>query len=101
MWGRKLSRAQRDLWNFAGPQVMSHPRLGQRGLLTGQQHFEQINCVLARVDQPPVWEPPARVMFGLNPVGELVITNGEDGVRLLLKVTGLMTEDIMVFGHFN
>ena len=49
MWGRKLSRAQRDLWNFAGPQVMSHPRLGQRGPLTGQQHFEQINCVLACV----------------------------------------------------
>jgi hypothetical protein len=39
------------------------------------------------------------VVFGLNPVGQLVITNGEDGVRLLLSVVGPVAEDIMVFGQ--
>ena len=43
--------------------------------------------------------PPAPVVFGPNPVGKLVITNGEDGVRLLLSVTGPAVEDIMVFGQ--
>jgi len=42
---------------------------------------------------------PAPVVFGLNPVGQLTITNGEDGVRLWLKVSGPVTEDIMVFGQ--
>ena len=32
-WGPRLSQAQRDRWNLAGPQVMSHPRLSQRGRL--------------------------------------------------------------------
>lgn len=98
-WGRKLSQEQRDRWNFAGPQVMSHPRLGQSGPLTGQQHYEGINSVLGCVGRPPVWEPPAPVTFGRNPVGQLVMTNGEGGVRLLLKVAGPVTEDIMVFGQ--
>jgi hypothetical protein len=43
--------------------------------------------------------PPAPVVFGPNPVGQLIITNGANGVRLLLSVTGPVTEDIMVFGQ--
>ena len=43
--------------------------------------------------------PPAPVVFGLNPVGQLVITNGEGGVRLLLNITAPVAEDIMVFGQ--
>jgi hypothetical protein len=99
MWGGRLSQEQRDRWNVAGPQVMSHPRLSQCGPLTGQQHFEQVNCILGCVGLPPVWEPPARVVFGLSPVGQLVITNGEGGVRLWLMVKGDVTTDIMVFGQ--
>ena len=38
-------------------------------------------------------------MFDRNPVGQLLITNGEGGVRLRLKVTAPVTEDIMVFGQ--
>ena len=49
--------------------------------------------------QPPVDEPPAPVVFGPNPVGDLVIVNDEEGgVRLLLSV-GPATEDIMLFGQ--
>ena len=43
--------------------------------------------------------PPAPVVFAPNPVGQLVITNGEGGVRLLLNITAPVAEDIMVFGQ--
>jgi hypothetical protein len=43
--------------------------------------------------------PPEPVVFGLSPVGQMTITNGENGVRLLLRVTGPVAEDIMVFGQ--
>src|SRR5208283_4346733 len=33
------------------------------------------------------------------PVGQLTITNVQDGVRLLLNVTASLAEDIMVFGQ--
>jgi hypothetical protein len=46
-----------------------------------------------------VFEPPAPVVFGRTPIGRLVASNGENGVRLLLPVTGEVTEDIMVFGQ--
>ena len=98
-WGRRLSQEQRDRWNVAGPQVMSHPRCGQFGPLTGEQHYTGINSVLGCVGLPPLWEPPARVVFGLSPVRELVITNDEGGARLFLRLAAPPTEDIMVFGQ--
>ncbi len=98
MWGGKLSQQQRDLWNYAGPQVMSHARLGH-GPLSGQQHFQGINSVRGCVGLAPVCVPPARVVFGLSPVRQLVITNDERGVRLFLKLAAQPTEDIMVFGQ--
>ena len=98
-WGPGLSQEQRDRWNVAGPQVMSHPRCGQSGPLTGEQFFTGINSVLGCVGLPPLWEPPARVIFDLSPVRELVLTNDEGGTRLFLKLAALPTEDIMVFGQ--
>ena len=99
MWGGKLTQAQRDRWSLAGGEVMSHPRLAQRGPLTGEQLFTGINSVPGCVHLPPVWEPPARVVFNLSPVRQLVITNDEDGVRLFLRLAAAPTEDIMVFGR--
>jgi hypothetical protein len=98
-WGKALTQEQRDRWNYAGPQVMSRPRCGQRGPLSGQQFFERVNCILSRVGRPSLWEPPAPVLFRPNPVGQLVITNGEDGARLRLRVNGDVDGDIMVFGQ--
>ena len=98
-WGPGLSQQQRDRWNVAGPQVMSHPRCGQYGPLTGEQFFTGINSVLGCVGLPPLLEPPARVIFDLSPVRGLVATNDADGVRLFLKLAALPTEDIMVFGQ--
>ena len=55
--------------------------------------------MLACCNLPPVWVPPARVVFGLSPVRELVITSDEGGARLFLRLAGAPTEDIMVFGQ--
>jgi hypothetical protein len=98
-WGPKLTQAQRDRWSLAGSQVMSHPRCGQNGPLTGEQFFTGINSVLGCVGLPPLWEPPARVLFQLSPVRGLVATHDENGVRLFLELASAPTEDIMVFGQ--
>jgi hypothetical protein len=98
-WGGLLTDAQRDAWDVAGPQVQSTKRLGKSGPLTGQQLFQGINSARARLGLEMLLTPPAPVVFGPNPVGQLIITNGEGGVRLLLNVTASVNEDIMVFGQ--
>jgi hypothetical protein len=97
-WGRVLTQAQRDRWDEAGPKVQSAARLGS-GPLTGQLHLQGINSARACIGLPPLWEPPAPVVFDRNPVSQLIITNDERGVRLWLKVDASVTEDIMVFGQ--
>ena len=99
MWSAVLSDEQQDRWNAAAGQVMSHPRLGAYGPLTGPQFFQSINSVRARVDLAPTLEPPAPVVFGLSPVRELTITNDEDGVRLWGRVAAAPDTDIMVFAQ--
>jgi hypothetical protein len=97
-WGRTLTQAQRDRWNAAAPTVRSAKRLAS-GPLTGQLLFQSLNSARSCVGLPPFLEPPAPVLFDRNPVGQLVITNDEGGLRLLLKLTAPVTEDIMVFGQ--
>ena len=99
VWGRTLTEAQRQAWKAAGLKVQSAKRLGQSGPLTGEQHFQGINSARAQIGREPLWEPPAQVRLGPSPVAQLIINNGEDGVRLLLKVAGPVIEDIMVFGQ--
>ena len=99
MWAVKLTQAQRDHWNAEGADVWSHPRCGTRGKLTGEQFFTGINSTLECCHLPPLWEPPARVVFNLSPVRQLIITNDEEGVRLFLRLAAAPTEDIMVFGQ--
>jgi hypothetical protein len=70
------------------------------GPLTGQQLFQGLNSARACIGKKELLlVPPAPVVFEPNPVGQLILTNGEDGVRLLLRVSGPLTEDIMVFGQ--
>ena len=99
VFSRKLSQEQLERWNLAGTRVMSDPRLGQRGPLTGQQLYESINSVRSRVNAPETWEPPVPVVFSPSAVRELVITNDESGVRMLVRVSGELNEDVMVFGQ--
>ena len=98
-WGGLLTDAQRDAWCEAGPKVQSAKRLGNSGPLTGQQHFQGINSARARIGLDMLLLPPDPVVFSPNPVGQLVITNDDNGVRLLLNISGPVAEDIMVFGQ--
>jgi hypothetical protein len=98
-WGLKLTEPQRQRWGQAALTAPSHPSLGQYSHLSGQQLCVKINSTLRCVGQASVDEPPAPVVFGPNPVGDLVIVNDEaGGVRLLLSV-GPATEEIMLFGQ--
>ena len=98
-WSARLSEEQRNRWTLAGAQVLSHPRLAQKGALTGQQFWQAISSVRAIVGLPETLEVPARPVFALSNVGRLVIENGADGARLYLEVAGELNEDIMVFGQ--
>jgi hypothetical protein len=98
-WSTELSHEQHERWIMAGAQVMSHPRLAQKGPLTGQQLWQAISTVRAIVGLPETLEVPPRPVFSLSNVGRLVIENGADGVRLYLAVSGELNEDIMVFGQ--
>ena len=98
-WSARLSVEQHDRWTLAGAQVMSHPRLAQKGPLTGQQFWQAISTVRAIVGLPETLEVPARPVFSRSNVGRLVSENGADGARLYLVVSGELNEDIMVFGQ--
>jgi hypothetical protein len=98
-YSRKLGDEQRHRWILAGAQVMSDPRLGQNGPLTGQQLYTSINSVRSRVNLPESLEPPVRVAFGSSAVRELVIENTEAGVRMRVRIEGELNEDVMVFGQ--
>ena len=98
-WSQVLTQAQRDAWNVAGPKVQSATRLGS-GPLTGQQLFQGLNSARACIGHRGILLlPTPQVVFGVSGVGGLTITNGQSGVRLLLKVTGSVTEEVMVFGQ--
>ena len=98
-WASKLTDPQQQRWIVAAGNVLSATRM-DCGPLTGQQFFESINCARACINQPPFWEPPpAKEPFAPNPVGALSVVNGPQGLRLLVAVTGPVTEDIMVFGQ--
>jgi hypothetical protein len=98
-WSAMLTQPQQERWIVAAGNVLSRPTLGQCGPLTGEQFFIQVNLARACIGQSPLWEPPARETFGANPVTGAFVENTAEGLRLLLTVTGPVTEDIMVFGQ--
>jgi hypothetical protein len=98
-WGMKLTETQRWAWELVGMQEMSKPRLWQAGELLGEQVFTARNSVLLRVGKEILLWPTPRPVFKANPVSELSVTNGRDGVRIKLRASGPVEEDIMVFGQ--
>ena len=98
-WGKVLTEAQQLAWNAAAAKLRSHPRLGQSGRLTGALHFQGINSARARIGRKMLLWPPAKVVFGRNPVAGLAIRYVNGRLRLRLRVTGPVTEEIMVFGQ--
>ena len=98
-WAGRLTEDQRRAWMASARTVISHPRLWQSGPLTGEMHFQGINSTRIRIGRDMVLWPPERVVFGPNPVEGLAISYADGHVRLRLRVTGPVTEDIMVFGQ--
>jgi hypothetical protein len=98
-WGTKLTEEQRQRWNIAGGKVPTETRCGHAGFQTGEQHYVGINAARWCINLNGFAEPPEPIILPPNPVGGLSIIMGEKGVRLLLTVTGPVTEDIMLFGQ--
>ena len=98
-WGRLLTEEQRLAWIAAGAKVRRRDSLGQSYSLTGQAHFVGINSVLACLGREMVWDPPQPVVFGPNPVRQLIISNGDGRLTLKLSVAEPLAEEIMVFGE--
>jgi hypothetical protein len=98
-WGAKLTPEQRQAWELAAKQQSSKPRLAQAGRLEGEQLFVRHGTVLMKVGKEmPLWPAP-RPAFPPNPVAALSIIHGSDGVRITLRLSGPVTEDIMVLGQ--
>ena len=54
-----LTLQQRDAWHAAAAKIKSHPRLGQSGTLTAQQHIVGSNSLKERWGLPLLLEPPS------------------------------------------
>ena len=95
---RRLTPEQRQSWIAAGEKVLSRLRLTQ-GPLAGEVLFIKLNFVLCLVGREPLLWPPQPAVFGRNPVEELMIRREHGRMRLKLKVSGPVVEDIMVYGE--
>jgi len=100
-WG-ELTDEQRQAWIAAARHVKSKssptPNRRRQGRLTGQMLFVKINNARRACGQDLLTEPPERPVFGLNPVGQLVITNRGGRITLKLEVSKQPAADIIVFG---
>jgi len=82
---RALTDAVRTAWTTAAQGVNSRPRLGQYGVLTGEQLYCKINICLASTSQMPTELPPAYPEFGALAPQNLVASN--TGGQITLKLT--------------
>ena len=98
-WRERLTEEQRQAWVASAARVKSRPRLWQSGPLFGEMHFEGINSARARIGREMLFWPPERVVFSPNPVEGLSFSCVNGHTRLRLRVSGPVTEDIMVFGQ--
>ena len=94
-----LTNPQRAAWNAAAANVQSRSRLGQSGPLTGLQHFVGINSARARIDRPCLLWPPAPATFAPNPVEALNLLYVDGRLRIELRLSGPVVEDIMLFAQ--
>ena len=86
-WSSRLTEAGRQTWIVAGGKVPTAKKLNQAGWRTGQQHLVAVNVSQFRVGEAALWTPPEPVVFGLHPIGQLTLANGDQGVRLMLSLT--------------
>jgi hypothetical protein len=92
-----LTDEQRDAWREFGKTVLSHPRGGQCGPLSGQALFTAINRNQRLLGLPPLLWPPMRPAFPMNPVRALAVNQGSGGIALKLNVAGAPAGHVLVF----
>jgi hypothetical protein len=96
-WSELLTESERRAWMAVAAKVMSRPRLG-RGPMTGQMLFTGINSARRTIGREFLRVPAERIVFGPNVVEGLTISRDQGRLRFALRVSGPVTEDIMVFG---
>ena len=94
-----LTDEQQEAWNLAAAKVLSRPRLAQCGPLTGQQLFVGINSARIRIGREWLLWPPAPVAIGPNPVEGLSLRYVDGRLRVELRLSGPVAQDIMVFAQ--
>ena len=92
-----LTDEQRDAWREFAKNVLSHPRGGQCGPLSGQVLFTAINRNQRLLGLPPFLYPPVRPAFPRNPVRAMAISQGSGGIALKLNVAEAPAGHILVF----
>src|ERR1039458_2584889 len=92
-----LTDEQRDAWREFAKNVLSHPRGGQCGPLSGQVLFTAINRNQRLLGLPPFLYPPVRPAFPRNPVRAMAISQGSGGIALKLSVAEAPAGHILVF----
>jgi len=97
LWGT-LTDPQRLAWSVAAGGRRTQRRLAKSGRLSGYLLFIKINCNLALVNRPMVFDPPRTPQFGASPVGELLITNDCGLITIKLRVFGKLAHPILVLG---
>ena len=95
---RVLTEEQRGAWMLAAQDAHSRPRLGKSARLTGCQLFIKINCARAAIGLDQFNDPPEVPEFGLNPVGELTISNTRGTIAPKLGVPSTPAEHTVVYG---
>jgi hypothetical protein len=95
---RRLTPEQRQAWNAAAEQVLSRLHLTQ-GPLAGDVFFVKLNFVLRLLGRELLVWPKERVVFQPTPVEELVIQREHRQLRLKLRLSGPVVEDILVYGE--
>lgn len=83
---------------LAAQDAHSRPRLGKSARLSGCQLFIKINCTRAALRLDQLDEPPDLPKFGMNPVGDLAITNTDGAIALTLSVQSTPGEHTVVYG---
>ena len=98
-WQSLLTDEQRAAWKTAGRHEKSKPRLGQSGPLLGEETYVKHAMVLLLAGKAlPLW-PTLRPAFKCNPVAGLRLTNGGQGLRIVVELNGSAEEDVLVYGQ--
>jgi len=95
---RTLSAEQQAAWCAAASKEDFVAETGQRGRRNGQNLFVSLNTRRADLGLPQFDLPPAKPVFGRNPVAELAITNTGGKITLKLRVPSPPAQYTLVQG---